>query len=207
MLDDSTIELKYQQSESFFDWAQVFGNAAPINIEIGFGKCGFLLSMAADCPAANFVGIETSRKYYRKGIRKVQRAGLENVKLMLGDACHLLSRYVPDESVVNFYVNCPDPWPKKRHAKRRLFNQGFVEIAAQKLAASGCFALAMDIAPYMDEALLVLRGDARLEPMLVATSRELAAPRAYTSEYEREFLNAGKIMQYATFRKTPTSAA
>ena len=201
MLDDAAIELNYHNQEAVFDWQRVFGDAAPVEIEIGFGKCGFLIGMAADQPDRHFVGIETSRKYYRKGIRKIQRADLSNVKLLLGEALHLLGRYIPENSLAGLHINFPDPWPKKRHAKRRLLSPEFVEVAAQRLLPAANFALATDMEAYMIDALVALRGNTQLEEVFATNSRECEMPRRYSSEYEREFFNAGKTLYYATFRK------
>ncbi len=201
MLDNASIELNYHTRESLFDWQQVFGDNAPVEIEVGFGKCGFLIGMATDQPTRHFVGIETSRKYYQKGVRKIQRANLTNVKLLLGEALHLLARYIPENSLAGMHINFPDPWPKKRHAKRRLLSPEFVEVAAQRLMPGAELALATDMEAYMIDALVALRENARLEEVFVATSLEREMPRRYSSEYEREFFTAGKTLYYATFRK------
>ncbi len=201
MLDDAAIELNYHNQEAVFDWQRVFGDAAPVEIEIGFGKCGFLIGMAADQPDRHFVGIETSRKYYRKGIRKIQRADLSNVKLLLGEALHLFGRYIPENSLAGLHINFPDPWPKKRHAKRRLLSPEFVEVAAQRLLPAANFALATDMEAYMIDALVALRGNTQLEEVFATNSRECEMPRRYSSEYERDFFSAGKTLYYATFRK------
>ena len=127
------IEVNYRDMKPPFCWKDIFGNPAPVAIEIGFGKCGFLLDLAAQAPTTNFLGIEVSRKYYRKGLKKVQRAQLPNVKLLWGEAYHIFKRYIADASILKLYINFPDPWPKNKHAKRRLLNAAFASIAAQKL--------------------------------------------------------------------------
>ena len=195
------IEVQYQNMESPLFWEQIFGNAAAVEIEIGFGKCGFLISMSSDRPSVNFLGIEISRKYYRKGVKKIQRAELPNVKLLQGEAFHIFKRYVPDESIANLYVNCPDPWPKKRHAKRRLLSSDFIEEASRKLIPAGCIDIATDVPAYMEETLEVFQGSERYRKLYALTHEELNGQRRYFSEYEEQFLQAGKTMHYARFEK------
>jgi tRNA (guanine-N7-)-methyltransferase len=201
MKNELDIEVLYQNIEPPFSWEQIFGNAEAVEIEIGFGKCGFLISMASDRPAVNFLGIEISRKYYRKGVEKIQRAELVNVKLLQGEAFHLFKRFVPDASITNLYVNCPDPWPKKRHAKRRLFSPAFIEEAARKLIPSGCIDVATDVPSYMEDTLEVFQVSDSYQKLYALTHEELNGQRRYFSEYEQQFLQAGKTMHYARFRK------
>ena len=202
MCKELDIEVQYQSMEPPFSWQQIFGNSAAVEVEIGFGKCGFLLSMSNDRPAVNFLGIEISRKYYRKGVKKIQRAQLSNVKLLQGEAFHIFKRYVPDESIANLYINCPDPWPKKRHAKRRLLSSAFIEEVSQKLLPEGCIDIATDVPAYMEETLEVFQGSERYRNLYALTHEELNGQRRYFSEYEEQFLQAGKIMHYAKFQKT-----
>ncbi len=144
MCDHLNVELKYAHIKPPLCWEEIFGNIAPVEVEIGFGKCGFLLKIAAQYPTINFVGVESARKYYRKGITKIQRVGLRNVKLIWGEAFHVFKRYIPDNSLANAYINFPDPWPKRRHAKRRLLRAEFVSLLARKLKPNGSIEITTD---------------------------------------------------------------
>ncbi|MDY0091758.1 MAG: tRNA (guanosine(46)-N7)-methyltransferase TrmB [Candidatus Vecturithrix sp.] len=195
------IELNYRNIEPPFCWKDIFGNSAPVEIEIGFGKCGFLIHLAARFPAANFLGIEKSRKYYQKGFKKVQRANLHNVKLLWGEATHVLDRYIEDASVSMMYVNFPDPWPKKKHAKRRLLNTNFAVISARKLVADGGIEIATDIETYAQEAMDVFDACDRYEKLYYHTNGHEEHRRLSRTEYEEDFLRQGKTLHYAKYRK------
>ena len=201
MYEHGDIELKYRGIEPPFCWERIFGNTAPVEIEIGFGKCGFLIDIATDRSLVNFAGIEVSRKYCRKGVKKIQRAEIKNVKLLWGEAFHIFKRCVPEASVANMYINFPDPWPKNRHAKRRLLNAGFVEVAAQKLVPEGCLEIATDVKAYMEEALHTLHVNEHYVQLYYTTSEELENQRQYLSEYEKEFLEEGKTLYYAKYQR------
>lgn len=195
------VELKYAQIDAPLCWHAIFGNAAPVAIEIGFGKCGFLLHLAAQQPAVNFIGIESSHKYYRKGGVKVQRAVLSNIRLMWGDATHIFKRYVPDHSVHRVYVNFPDPWPKKRHAKRRLCNPEFIALLAHKLIPAGQIEIATDAAAYMHQVQEVFQAHRDCYELVYAcTSENHAYVRPYQSDYEQMYLKDGKTIYYAQYR-------
>lgn len=201
MEEHLNIELKYADLEPPLCWKQIFGSSSPVEIEIGFGKCGFLLAIAAQNPLINFVGIESSRKYYRKGVAKIQRAGLKNIKLLLGEAFHLFKRYVSDDSIANIYINFPDPWPKKRHAKRRLVQAELVSLLAQKLNLAGCIEIATDAAPYIDQIQEIFRMNALYECLYSQTSNHPGRIRPYCSDYESMFLKEGKTIHHVKYRR------
>jgi tRNA (guanine-N7-)-methyltransferase len=182
-------------------WETIFGNTLPVEIEIGFGKCGFLIEIATQHPAVNFLGIEVSRKYYRKGIKKIQRANTRNVKLLWGEAFHIFTRYIADNSIASLYINFPDPWPKKRHAKRRLLNAGFVATAARKLSPEGCIEIATDVKAYIYDVMKIFQTIDAYKMVYYTTSKEAKYHRQYRSEYEKEFLEEGKDLHYAKYKK------
>ena len=195
------LELKYNELEPPLCWKGIFGSIAPVEVEIGFGKCGFLIDIATQNSSTNFLGIELSRKYYRKGIKKIQRTELDNVKLLWGEAFHIFKQYMPDSSIANIYVNFPDPWPKKRHAKRRLLNADFASLAVQKLVPSGCIEIATDVESYMEETLEAFQANETYDLLYYKTSKQPELQRQYVSDYEQGFLDEGKIMHYAKYQK------
>lgn len=201
MTNSLQIELKYHDIESPICWRDIFHNGSPTEIEIGFGKCGFLIDIASQHPSCNFVGIESSRKYYRKGIKKIQRAQVNNAKLIWGEAFHLFKRYIPDASVANMYINFPDPWPKKRHAKRRLFQAEFILLAAQKLYPAGCIEIVTDAELYMNQVRRLFKVHDLYERLYDTTSEDSNMPRQHRSDYENMFLQEGRIIYYAKYRK------
>jgi len=127
-----------------FDFVEIFGNARPVEMEIGIGKGRFLLAQAEARPQVNFFGIEWSLKYLRVARDRARRRGLVNLRLFRADARHVLAVLVPDRSLARVHVYCPDPWPKKRHRKRRLFTEETAAHLGRVLADGGWLDLSTD---------------------------------------------------------------
>lgn len=117
-----TIDIDVNSVTVPFQWPQIFGVDNPVHVEIGSGKGRFLLQMAAEHPEVSLLAVERAGKYHRMVCDKAGRRGLENVRLLRTTAEDLLFRLLPLESIDALYVLFPDPWPKKRHHKRRLFS-------------------------------------------------------------------------------------
>jgi len=115
------------------DLIRLFGNDRPVEMELGTGKGGFLLERARSLPELNLFGVEWANKYYRFAAKRMAHWEVTNVRIMRADARHLLIHHLPDDSLTALHVYHPDPWPKKRHHKRRLFQPGFVEAVARVL--------------------------------------------------------------------------
>lgn len=106
-------------------WAEVFGNAAPLHIEIGMGKGRFLMDMAKLHPEVNYVGIEKYSSVLLRAIQKMEEEELPNVRFIRMDAEEITNVFGREE-VERIYLNFSDPWPKDRHAKRRLPSRQFL---------------------------------------------------------------------------------
>ena len=106
-------------------WQQIFGNDHPIRIEVGMGKGQFILEQASRNPDVNFVGIEKYSTVLLKAIRKREQMELSNIYFLCEDARELAEIFGPGE-VERIYLNFSDPWPKARHAKRRLTSREFL---------------------------------------------------------------------------------
>ena len=117
-------------------WAEVFGNSNPLEIEVGMGKGRFIMELAAAHPDINFIGIERYSSVLLRGLQK--RAGLElhNIYFMCIDAKDMADIFAPGE-VSKIYLNFSDPWPKDRHAKRRLTSRQFFARYDEVLAPEG----------------------------------------------------------------------
>lgn len=129
------------------DWQGLFGNAHPVEIEIGTGKGRFLILAGRSHPETNYLGIDYSRKYLAVARHRLGRRGLTNVRLVHTEALRLLPR-VPEGSVRTYHVYFPDPWPKTRHHKRRLFRPAFLAEAWRTLTPGGRILLLTDHAGY-----------------------------------------------------------
>lgn|GEM_PF-721686 len=130
--------------------ADFFQNNAPFNVEIGIGNGEFISAFAVRYPEQNYIGFEVMKRIFDRAIRKVRSAGVKNAKIIHFDATFFVS-LLEDECVDNFYVNFPDPWPKKKHNKRRLLKTSFIEILVSKLKKGGSLYMATDQVDYAEE--------------------------------------------------------
>ena len=139
------------------DWAaldlgRAFGRRAPTVVEVGFGMADALVTMAARSPQRNYLGIEVYPPGIGSALRAIEARALTNVRLIRADAVAVLSA-LADASVDSILVFFPDPWPKKRHHKRRLIQHSFIATVFSKLRPGGRFELATDWSPYASEML------------------------------------------------------
>ncbi|MFQ5767162.1 MAG: tRNA (guanosine(46)-N7)-methyltransferase TrmB, partial [Acidobacteriota bacterium] len=116
-------------------------------LEIGCGKGRFLIHSALTLPTRDFLGIERAHRFYRVALARTEKRGLQNLKLVRGDARELLAN-IPASSLRAVHVLFPDPWPKRRHRKRRLFREEFVQGVVRVLAEGGFLNLATDHTEY-----------------------------------------------------------
>jgi len=133
-----------------FAWSELFDRQAPTDVDIGSGKGKFLNEMATAHPERNFLAVERAAKYHRLCCERAARRGLTNVRLVRTTAEDFLFRLVDENSVARFFVLFPDPWPKKRHHKRRFFKAQTVEAVARALEPGGRLLVKSDHAAYAE---------------------------------------------------------
>ena len=119
------------------DLLTIFGNSQPLALEIGCGTGHFVLERAQKQPETNFLAIDIYNKGCLKTCKKIDEAGVQNVRVMRVEARWLLENGLATESLSAVYINCPDPWPKKRHRNRRLVNKDFMITMAHYLTPGG----------------------------------------------------------------------
>jgi tRNA (guanine-N7-)-methyltransferase len=201
---DTTV-LKSEDLTCPMDFARVFGRQADVHVEIGSGKGTFLVAEAKAHPESNFLGIEWANKYYRYAADRLGRWGLTNVRITRADAAEFLREYIPVESVDAFHIYFPDPWPKKKHHKRRFVQRDHMEMAIDRLKPEGIIQLATDHEGYFEQMRDVTSalGD-RLEA--VAFSRPAGAREGELTgtNYERKYIRDQRTIHAMAFRKKPT---
>jgi tRNA (guanine-N7-)-methyltransferase len=144
------------------DLDALFGRRARRVAEIGFGNGDNLLALAAARPAEDFLGIEVHRPGVGRLLLQLQERGLGNVRVICHDAVEVLERGLGGQCLDEILILFPDPWPKKRHHKRRLLQPAFVTLLAERLGSGGVLRLATDWEPYAAEMLATLSGEPRL---------------------------------------------
>jgi tRNA (guanine-N7-)-methyltransferase len=145
-----SVSLEIEDIDRRIDFVKIFGRRGPVHIEIGSGKGTFLLKQAGTQPDDNFLGIEWARKYYRYAVDRIGRWGVKNVRIIRTDAAVFLADFIPDNSVDFFHVYFPDPWPKKRHHKRRFICPANLEHLIRCLKTGGQLRIATDHADYFE---------------------------------------------------------
>ena len=141
---------------SQLDLAALFERPAPVVLEIGFGDGSALAEAAAEDPERNYLGVEVYQPGVGSLLLAIQANGLENVRVLCADAVGVLENRIPPGSLDEVRLYFPDPWPKKRHHKRRIVQPHFVEQVFQSLAPGGVFHLATDWENYAEHMLEVL---------------------------------------------------
>ena len=139
-----------------FDSATVFDRCAPTIIEIGFGDGAALLDIAAAQPEVNFVGVEVYRAGMGRLMAGLAREHIKNVRIVSDDAVQWLKQQVSQQSLAAIHLFFPDPWPKKKHHKRRIVNPDFLALIHSRLVDAGRFHFASDWQPYAEWSLELL---------------------------------------------------
>ncbi len=135
---------------------RIFGRRATHTLEIGFGNGASLAAMAEQEPETDFIGIEVHRPGVGHLLLELERRELNNVRIICADAVQVLNNCLPDESLDRVLLFFPDPWPKKRHHKRRIVQPGFIGLLARKLKPGGILHMATDWEDYAGHMLAVM---------------------------------------------------
>jgi len=153
-----------------FDTREVFGRSAPLVLEIGSGMGEATAAMAAADPARDLLAVEVHTPGVATLLRRLEAAGLTNVRVVEVDAVQLLRDALPTDCLDEVRVFFPDPWPKARHGKRRLLSPGFAQLVADRLRPGGRLHVATDWADYALLTRAVVEGSGRF--LVVGTHRE-----------------------------------
>lgn len=185
-------------------FAALFGEVAaplPLVVELGYGRGEFLLGLASASPHTAHLGVELSFRRTLKMARRLARTELCNVRLVQGPAQRIVEDALSDASVACFWINFPDPWPKKRHARRRLLQPDFAALLARRLVPGGDLRVATDDPAYA----LWIDAALRAQPELL----NLHAPEPFAPEecdrqptaYERAWRAQGRALHFFHYRR------
>ncbi|HYV85958.1 MAG TPA: tRNA (guanosine(46)-N7)-methyltransferase TrmB [Patescibacteria group bacterium] len=195
------LEILPGQIEGPLRFETLFGRIAPVEAEIGIGKGRFILAEASLRRDVDFLGLEWSLKHLRIARDRASKLGLANVRFHRADARHVFADLIADAALQRVHVYCPDPWPKKRHHKRRLFNAEMARHLERVLAPGGHLNVSTDVKEYFD---------AIVETVDAATGLRRAVDPIYPADaatgltnYETKYLAAGRVIHRATWRREP----
>ena len=183
-------------------WPEVFGRAAPVEVEVGIGKGRFLLAAAAARPEVDHLGIEWANEYLRIAETRAAKRGLRNLRFVRADAKLLVTRAIAEASVSAYYVFYPDPWPKKRHHKRRFFEPPIVDRVVATLIPGGWLHAATDHDEYWTviEPLLDRHAGLARQPDFGGPAFPLPAESALTN-FEAKYEVEGRSRHRGSWRR------
>ncbi len=201
--DYPAVSLRQEDLNEKIDFMQIFGRSAPIHIEVGSGKGAFLLNQAKAQLDVNFLAIEWANKYYRYAVDRIGRWGLTNVRIIRTDAVDFIARFVPADSIECFHVYFPDPWPKKRHHKRRFINSPNLEQLMRCLKKGGTVKIATDHAEYFQQIQSVLSEQRdKLEKIDFLTPNGINDGQCVGTNFERKYIREQRPIYTIAARKT-----
>ena len=179
----------------------LFGDNRPLHVEIGFGSGEHLAGQAAAHPDHGFIGCEPFLNGVVGALQHVDEQGLTNVRLHMGDALDVLAR-LPDASLTRVYLLHPDPWPKARHAKRRMMNAGPLDRIAAKLKPGGEFRFGTDHPVYCEWAMMQMNARHDFDWQAVSSHDFLNRPEDWPeTRYERKARRLGHEVWYFRWRR------
>ena len=155
-------------------------------------------------PDVDFLGIEWASKYYRHAVDRLGRWGLTNVRIIRADAAAFLRDHVPADSVGGFHIYFPDPWPKKRHHKRRFVQKDNVAMLIERLKPGGTIQLATDHEGYFEQMQEVTSAFRReLEEIAFVRPAGATEGERTGTNYERKYIRDRRTIRVLAFRKRP----
>lgn len=183
--------------------AAVFNRQAPRILEIGFGNGESLIAQAQTTPETDFLGIEVYRPGIGHLLLRLESAQLENVRVIRGDALEILQHYVPNQSMNGVQIFFPDPWPKKRHHKRRLIQPPFIECLWHRLKPEGRLHLATDWQDYAEQMIAVINQHSGFHRLTEAEHFTDGSRERPLTKFEQRGRQQGRRIWELKFKRSP----
>ncbi len=155
---DELVQLDLSTIPGRLDLSALFGDDRPVELEIGVGKGRFILLAGAARPQVNYLGVEVARRYHVRAVERVGKRGLTNVRLVHAEASSFIADRLGDSQLAGAHVYFPDPWPKKRHHKRRFFQAATLAELARVLRPGALLRVVTDHPEYADVIVAVVAG-------------------------------------------------
>jgi tRNA (guanine-N7-)-methyltransferase len=174
---------------------------SPMVVEIGFGRGEFLWSLAVARPEVAHVGVDVSFKRVLKMARRLARSEIRNIRLVEGSGEEMVRELLPESSVEGFWINFSDPWPKKRHHRRRLIQPPFLRDLALRLQPGGRVEIATDHAGYAEWIDPLLAAEPLLENVHAPQRFLREVPGRLRTAYQLEWLREGRPLYFWTYRR------
>jgi len=203
LLTDGDIEkylINLTKLSSPITGSHVFPQEKPLHVEIGCGNGHFLTARSQNHPENNYIGVDYSRKRVYKSIYKAKQRDIENIRFIQGEGKDLLGNHFAPESIDTLYLNFPDPWPKRKHHKNRIYQNEFFDLLHEKLKSGSIFYAVSDNESYFMELLSLLERDKRFNNDF--SSRFQTELTDYEpSLYESRWREMGRTIFYLRYKK------
>lgn len=173
----------YLAADGLLDWTKLFGNANPVELDVGCGRGMFLFNASTTQPERNFLGIELDFTEGRRGAKRLVKRNQPNARVIGGDANYLLDRIIRPASVSAVQVYFPDPWWKRKHRRRRLFTDLFADRVARVLAPAGMLHVWTDVADYFE----IVQALLKHHPLFIELPAPSERPPEHHLDYQTSF--------------------
>ena len=177
--------------EGVIDWAALFGNDNPVEIDVGSGRGLFLVDAGLAHRDVNYLGIELEYREGRHAARRLKKREMPNVRVLGGDVRVAFQKYIPPHSVRAVHVYFPDPWWKRKHRRRRLFTDQLVQQIATVLQPGGLVHAWTDVAEYFEVIKALMDHHEQFQTRSVLNEREALHDLDYQTSFERKKRQAG----------------
>jgi tRNA (guanine-N7-)-methyltransferase len=186
-------ELVPQTYFAAVDLEAVFGRKAPLQVDLGCGDGDLLCELARKFPQSNFLGVEKLVGRVAKSCRK--SAQLENVRVLNAENAHAVRYLLPEQSIEIFYLLFPDPWPKRRHHRRRIVTADFLNSIHRALISDGCFYIVTDQLDYFQQ---IRKTAENHHGFTIVSAADIDLP---ATKFQRRFIDAGAPIYRLSLRK------
>ncbi len=177
-------------------FADIFGNDNPVEMEIGCGKAKLLIARARSHIDRNFIGIDYIWKFIKIGHQRAEKRGLSNIRFIKAEARQVIGEFTPLESIAIFHIYFPDPWPKRRHQKRRLINSSFAELLHSRLEPNGRIEIATDDFDYFMAIQTAFAETVSLWSSIEQSIDQPLFEAEAKTNYELKFMAGGRMLHY-----------
>jgi tRNA (guanine-N7-)-methyltransferase len=188
------IDLISEPEVAALSFDELFRRRAPVRVDLGCGDGSFLVALGAQIPEKNFLGIERLRNRVRSAIRKA--ANMDNIQVLRADTSFVVRHLLPEKSIEGFYLRFPDPWPKRRHHRRRIVTQEFLTAISTALEPDGFLSIATDHTDYFDAI-----SQLALKSELFLVDERNGDDHLPASTFQRRFQEAGVPIHRLELRK------
>src|SRR5438270_6123069 len=189
--DEAAVEYLPKSLTSALEFNKVFLRLARLEIDLGCGDGAFLAALAQENPAHNFLGIERLLGRVRSICRKITRLDLKNARILRMQSDYAITHLLPSDSVTTFHLLFPDPWPKRRHHRRRAFTPEFVSSIHRALITGGLFHVATDHADYYHQ---IERVIAAADIFVISREQYHFPPTSFEQKYVARGLSIHRLL-------------